>query len=41
MSSIETAILCAALIALSMCVGNSYTEKQQELYASYPFFQGQ
>jgi hypothetical protein len=41
MSSIETAILTAGLVVLSLWLGNSYSEKQQELVASYPFFQGQ
>lgn len=41
MSSIETAILACGLIALSLFLGDSLHTKQTELYASYPFFQGQ
>lgn len=40
MSSIETAILCAALLGLSLFLGDTLQEKQTEVYASYPFFQG-
>lgn len=40
MSSIETAILAAGLVALSLFLGNEFNHQQTELYASYPFFQG-
>ena len=38
MSSIETAILCAGLLALSLLLGETMQQKQNDLYADFPFF---
>lgn len=38
MSAIETAILCAGLLALSLLLGENLQQKQNDLYADFPFF---
>ena len=38
MSAIETAILCAGLLALSLLLGESLKQQQADLYKDFPFF---